>query len=51
MLVEDGDLPDEVDGKKYSDLSTYHRSIVSDAMPLVVGNEVDGGYDHNNTNF
>ena len=20
-------------------------------MPLVVGNEVDGGYDHNNTNF
>ena len=51
MLVDDKLLPETNRHVQYKDLCAAQRKIVDDAMPYVIGNEIDGGGDHSNTNF
>ena len=51
MLVGDGKLPSEVVNTEYHQLSESQRTLVDGAMPVLCGNEVDGGQDHNNTHL
>ena len=51
MLVEEKLLPETCRHIKYKDLCAPQQELVDDFMPFVFGYEVDGGCDHNNTNF
>ena len=51
MLVEDDLLPKSSLGVNYHDLCRPQQNVVKESMPLVFGNEFDGGGDHSNTNF
>ena len=51
MLVRDDELPSEVVNTEYHHLSESQRTLVDGAMPVLCGQEVDGGQDHKNTHF
>ena len=38
-------------GVNYHDLCRPQQNVVKESMPLVFGNEFDGGVDHSNVNF
>ena len=51
MLVDENLLLETCRHIKYKDLCAPQQELVDDFMPFVFGYEVDGGCDHNNTNF